>query len=106
MKSPEHNITPSPPTEAKTSRLRSGTKIGLSLLGLILLMPIIGLIWLHINHVTITDLKGLRYDNGLHAEHVSLRIFSYNVTFHQLALQHQTDPNNDLDEGSYRLFAK
>ncbi len=92
--------------EARPSRLRSGTKIGLSLLGLILLMPIIGIVWLHINHITITDLKGLRYNNGLHAEHVSLRIFSYNVTFHQLALQHQTDPDNDLDEGSYRLFAK
>ena len=108
MKSPPNNVEslPSPPAKAKTSWLRKSTKVGLSLLGIVLLIPIIGLIWLNIHGVTVTEVKGLRYDNGIQAKQISLRLFNYHVTFHQLSLQHQIDPKNLLDSGSYRLFAK
>ncbi|MCD9555573.1 hypothetical protein GRJ22_03795 [Photobacterium carnosum] len=108
MKSPPTNIEslPSPPAKAKTSWLRKSTKVGLSLLGIVLLIPIIGLIWLNIHGVTVTEVKGLRYDNGIQAKQISLRLFNYHVTFHQLSLQHQIDPKNLLDSRSYRLFAK
>ncbi|PSU95050.1 intermembrane phospholipid transport protein YdbH family protein [Photobacterium kishitanii] len=106
MKSNPRNPEPSPPVNSRPSRLHTGTKVGLSLLVIILLVPIIGFIWLSINGITITSLKGLRYDGKVRAELISLRAFSYNVTFHNLSLKHSIDPDNSLDEGSYRLFAK
>lgn len=107
MKSTTGKIEPLPPAKAKKSRLRSNSaKVGLSLLGIVFLIPIVGLIWLNIHGVTITGVKGLHYDNGIQAEQISLRLFNYHVTFHQLSLQHQIDPDNQLDTGSYRLFAK
>jgi hypothetical protein len=106
VKSPSHNTESPPATEAKSSWLRNSTKIGLSLLAIVLLIPIVGIVWLHINNITLTGIKGLRYDKGIHAEYMSLNLFSYNVTFHQLSLHHYIDPKNALDSGSYRLFAK
>ena len=54
-----------------------------------------------------TAFKGLHYSEGnIHAELISLQVFSYNVTLHDLSLQHRIDPNNPIDEGHYQLFAK
>lgn len=66
----------------------------------------VGFIWLGINGITITGLKGLRYDGDVRAELISLRVFDYNVTFHNLSLRYSIDPDDPIAEGSYRLFAK
>ncbi|OBU19846.1 hypothetical protein CTM88_06080 [Photobacterium aquimaris] len=106
MKSCSSNTEPAPPANSRPPRLRTRTKLGLSLLVLLLLAPIVGFIWLSINGITVTGLKGLRYDGDVRAELISLRVFDYNVTFHNLSLRHSVDPDNPIDEGSYRLFAK
>ena len=115
MKSPPPNTEPSSTVDSRPSRLRNSTKIakvGLSLLGIIMLLPMIGFIWLNINGIAITSFKGLHYDGGIRAEQISLRVFSYNVTFHHLSLRHSIDPkqpidpNQSSDQGGYQLFAK
>ena len=106
MKSCPPNSEPSQ-AGSQSSRLRTRTKVGLSLLVIILLIPMLGFIWLNFNGITMTAFKGLHYDEGnIRAKLISLRVFNYNVTLHDLSLQHRIDPNNPIDEGHYQLFAK
>lgn len=49
----------------------------------------------------------MHYNGGnIRAELIALRIFSYDVTLHNLSLQYRLDPDNPIDTGHYQLFAQ